>query len=68
MRDELDNAGELLQLVEGDGPDVLCRAADIRYEDTFLLAPDIADQLRKKISIMRDHWRDVEAYLATPLK
>lgn len=68
MRDELDNAGELLQLVEGDGPDVLCRAADIRYEDTFLLGPDIADQLRKKISIMRDHWRDVEAYLATPLK
>ena len=68
MRDELDNACELLQLIESDGPDVLCRAADSRYEDTFVLGPDIADQLRKKIDIMRAHWRDVEAYLATPLK
>ena len=68
MRDELDNAAQLLELLESDGPDVLCRAADGRYEDTFLLGQDVADQLRKKIDIMRAHWRDVEAYLATPLK
>lgn len=68
MRDEFDNTNELIGILENGGLELLCLAPDARHEDTFMLGPDLIDQLRKKTRIMRDHWLDVEDYLAPPHK
>jgi hypothetical protein len=68
MRDELDNTNELIAMLENGGLELTARASDPRYEDTFLIGPDIVDQLKKKTAIMREHWLDVKDYLATPHK
>jgi hypothetical protein len=69
MRDELDNTSELIDLLDKGGMErlITSRRAGLP-EDTFLLGADIADQLRRKMAIMRRHWLDASAYLATPLK
>ncbi|MFC2075558.1 hypothetical protein ACFLT7_00605 [candidate division KSB1 bacterium] len=68
QRDELDNTNELIALLERGGQKLVACADDPRYEDTFLVGPDLIDQLKKKAAIMRAHWLDVQIYLATPLK
>jgi len=68
MRDELDNTLELISLLENGGMNLVCHATDPRYEDTFLLGPNVVDQLRIKRNIMLAHWTDIEGYLATPFK
>ena len=68
MRDELDNAQELIETLEGGGISLLCRAKDAAHEDCFLLGPDVTQQIRKKRHIMLDHWRDIEDYMTTPFK
>ena len=68
MRDELDNAAELIDLLEADGMDVICHARPPEKEDTFLLGADLVDQVRKKMKIMRAHWLDAAKHLATPMK
>jgi hypothetical protein len=69
MRDELDNTADLIDLVEngGQGRLVLARRpGDV--EDTFMLGRDLVDQLHRKLAIMRRHWKDASACLATPHK
>ena len=68
MRDELDNTQELIDLLEDGGMEFICHADDPKYEDTFLLGPDLVEQLKKKRKIMLDHWTDIEGYMATPFK
>jgi len=68
MRDELDNTQELIDLLEGGGMKFLSHADDPLYEDTFLLGPDLVDQLKLKRKIMLAHWTDIEGYMATPFK
>jgi hypothetical protein len=68
LRDELDNAQELAALLEAGGREVVSRAKDAEHEDTFLLGPDLEDQLRRKARLMREHWQDASRYLATPHK
>jgi len=68
MRDELDNANELIGLLENGGLELAAMAEDPRYEDTFLLGPDLLQQLKSKVRIMREHWLDVQDYLAPPHK
>jgi len=68
MRDELDNTEQLIRVLENGGINNVCRAKDPQHEDTFLLGPDIVNQLKKKRKIMLDHWRDIEDYMATPFK
>ena len=68
MRDELDNAQELIALLEKGGMDLICHAKDSIHEDTFLLGPDLINQVKKKRKIMLDHWRDIEGYMTSPLK
>ena len=68
MRDEFDNANELIELLENGGLELVAMARDPRYEDTFLLGPDLMQQLNKKVRIMRAHWLDVQDYLAPPHK
>ena len=68
MRDELDNAQELIDLLEDGGMEYICHTKDPKYEDTFLLGPDLVDQLKRKRKIMLDHWTDIEGYMAMPFK
>lgn len=68
MRDEFDNAQEMIRVLESGGPDLLARSVSPRDEDSFLLGPDVIGALRKKCKVMRAHWLDVESYLAPPHK
>ena len=68
MRDELDNTTELIETLENNGMDYISHSDYKQYEDTFLLGPDLIQQLKKKRKIMLEHWRDIEDYMATPLK
>ena len=68
MRDELDNAAELVDLLETGGMDLVCHNECGEDEDTFLLSAELPQQIRRKMKIMRDHWLDVERYLAPPHK
>ncbi|KPL01755.1 MAG: hypothetical protein AMK75_03980 [Planctomycetes bacterium SM23_65] len=68
MRDELDNANELLALLEERGTGQIFHAEGDRHQSCFLLGPDLVGDLKKKVKIMREHWLDVERYLAPPHK
>lgn len=68
MRQEFDNTQNLIELLENEGMDLICHAVNSVYEDTFLLGPDLIDQLKLKRKIMMKHWTDIEKYLTTPLK
>ncbi|HBH85761.1 MAG: hypothetical protein A2X05_14485 [Bacteroidetes bacterium GWE2_41_25] len=68
MRDELDNTQQLITLLQDGGMDLICHATDPRYEDTFLLGPDLIEQLKLKRKIMLNHWTDIEGYMTTPFK
>lgn len=68
LRDELDNTEELIALLERGGLKYIGHVEDPRYEDTFVLGPRLADNLRQKVAIMREHWLDVQRYLAPPHK
>jgi len=68
MRNEFDNTGELIELLKAGGMELVAKAKDARHEDTFLLGPNLLQQLEKKRKLMRDHWLDVQYYLAPPLK
>lgn len=68
MRNEFDNTNELIKLLREGGMELVAHAVDSRYEDTFLLGPDLIGQLERKVDIMRKHWLDVQDYLASPHK
>jgi hypothetical protein len=68
MRDELDNATEMISLLEDGGVRQMVLAATAKEEDTFLLGPNIVEQMRKKTEIMERHWVDSQAYMSTPHK
>lgn len=68
MRDELDNTVELINVLENGGMDFIAHAKTPKYEDSFLLGPDLIDQLKLKRKIMIRHWADIEGYMASPFK
>jgi len=68
QRDEFDNANELIRLLERGGLPLAFRARSPRYEDTFVLGPDLVNALERKTALMREHWLDGQSYLASPLK
>ena len=68
MRDELDNAAELIDLLEAGGIRRLTLAKTPAEEDTFVLGPDLVAQLKRKRTIMRRHWLDASRYMTTPFK
>lgn len=68
MRNELDNTQELIDLLEDGGMEFISHAENSKYEDTFLLGPDLIEQLKKKRKIMIKHWVDIESYMTTPFK
>ena len=68
MRDEFDNVNELLKLLEERGTEHVFHAQDNRHQTCFRLGPDLVGDLKKKVKLMREHWLDVEKYLAPPYK
>lgn len=68
MRDELDNTQQLIDVLENGGMEFISHADDPKYEDTFLLGPNLIEQLKLKRKVMMDHWTDIEDYMATPFK
>jgi len=68
MRDELDNTQELIKVLEDGGMEFISHAKDPKYEDTFLLGPNLIEQLKLKRKIMLKHWTDIEGYMTTPFK
>jgi hypothetical protein len=68
MRKELDNTQDLVNLLESGGRDLVYTARPPFPEDTFVLGPDIINQLKTKRKIMLAHWIDIEGYLVTPFK
>jgi len=68
MRDELDNALDLIDLLGNGGMELVCYAKEPIKEDTFILGADLIEQLKLKRKIMLAHWTDIESYLATPFK
>ena len=68
MRDELDNTQKLIEVLENGGMEFISHAKKTKYEDTFLLGPNLIEQLKQKRKIMLNHWTDIEEYLASPFK
>ena len=68
MRDELDNATDLVGFLNAGGINNVLTATEPGDEDTFLLGPDLVRQLQKKCEVMRHHWLDAAGYLAPPHK
>ncbi len=61
MRGEMDNALELARLLENEGGlKRLVTAPDRAGETPFMLGPDIAKDLRKKVGIMLAHLADTD--------
>ncbi len=68
MYDELENAGQLLELLKNGGEELVISTPNPELADCFMLGADLPQQIEKKIDVMRAHWRDIENYLASPLK
>jgi len=68
MRDELDNAQELIALLSDGGMDLICHGEGPDDEDTFLLSSDLIDQIQQKRRLMRSRWLDAEDHLTPPFK
>jgi hypothetical protein len=67
MRAELDNTQALIDLLESTQEEVFVMAEREEEEDIFLLSPKLAEQLKRKMKIMMDHWLDVDLLLKRPL-
>jgi hypothetical protein len=68
MRDELDNMQQMIDILEAGGINLISTSKQPFPEDTFILGPDLINQLRMKRKIMLAHWTDIEGYLSTPFK
>jgi hypothetical protein len=67
MRAEIDNTQALIDLLEGTKEEVFVMAERASDEDIFLLSPKLAEQMKRKIKIMMDHWLDLDLLLKRPL-
>ena len=68
QKSELRALAASIDLLEAGGMDRITHAKTKAGEDTFLLGPDLIEQLKKKRVIMRRHWLDAEDYMTTPFK
>ena len=64
-RESLDNATELIELIESQDEPVLGMAPSAERESVFQFGPNLADQLRNKRNVMLDHWHDYEELYPT---
>ena len=68
QRDELDNTCELIAMLQNGGLELIAHANSKRYEDTFLVGPDIIAALHQKIRLMEREWLGAQDYLTSPSK
>lgn len=67
VRDELDNCLRLIDLLRKEETgEVLVTASTSEEEDTFILGPDLIDQLRRKREIMLRHWSEFDRLFLPP--
>jgi hypothetical protein len=66
QRRELDNTAELIRLLSGGGLGFFAHAQRAEDEDTFLLGPDLLENLETKRRLMRKYWLDAQSYLTSP--
>jgi len=66
VRAELDNTQRLIRLLEQGPDDLVVKAERPEDEDTFLLGPDLIEQLQKKRRITLAHWRDFDRIFLPP--
>ncbi|PCJ52582.1 MAG: hypothetical protein COA79_23545 [Planctomycetota bacterium] len=64
LRTEMDNTAELINLLESGGMDQVEHAEKPEDEDCFLLGPNLIEDLKKKLTVMKAHWRDLESYVS----
>ncbi len=64
-REELDNIGELIELIESVPGKVVAFADTPDAENPFMHGPDMVAQLRRKMTIMMDHWQEYEQLYPT---
>jgi hypothetical protein len=68
QRDEFDNTNELIALLQNGGMELVAYSQSKKYEDTFLLGPDLIEALHEKTRLMEREWLDAGEYLTSPLK
>ena len=66
VRAEVDNAQDLIDVIEGSPVPVIEMADDPAEEDTFTFGPDLVDQIRHKIRITMAHWLDFDRLYPRP--
>ena len=66
QRDELDNAVDLIRMLENGGLELVAFAREPLVEDVFTYGPNLLSDVQKKIELMRKHWLDGQRYLTPP--
>jgi len=65
-RDEIGVAVRLRQLIESTSETIIQTGATAGEEYVMLLGPDLPDQLKAKIDVMNNHWRDYDRLFTVP--
>jgi len=66
VRAEVDNAQDLIDVIEASPGLVIPTADDPAEEDIFTFGPDLVDQIRHKIRITMEHWLDFDRLYPRP--
>ncbi len=66
FRKEVDNAGELIGVLEKAESQPIPLAPTSDEEDVFTFGPDLVDQLRRKVDLMCSHWMDFDRLYVRP--
>ena len=59
----MENTQEMIGFLADGGLEYMAVAPDAEHEDTFVLGPDILDQLKKKLDIMYKHEKDINRFV-----
>ena len=65
-RKEIDNVMRLRELVQSTSEPLLDTASTQQEETIMRLGPDVAAQIKQKIDIMNDHWKDYDRIFTAP--
>lgn len=66
VRTEMDNTALLIEVLESAKVPLIWMVSDPAKENTFEFGPNLVDQLRFKLKIMRAHWLDYDRIFTRP--